>query len=300
MSGKKRKKSQDIGSAVELIKGDAAAQAALKTNDQIREVDAIDKVYGDNLPYNRDRVIEQCKLFIGDMAQAYKELGKRLILIRAHEPHGRFLRVIEELGLQPRVAQRAIFIARKAQEDPHFFNTFGRLQWSKVRALASANDEDVERFQEQFPVEEMARMTCVEFEEELKKSKETIRQKAEEAHRLELENRNLRKLIENRPHESDEIIIADLNMRLENIAGELSGACRAPGDLAKRSPETRELILAFFDKANRLAKAYGHATITDGNYTPAEVNNILAGAGHGLDEERLFYIPPHEEQPTAS
>ncbi len=64
------------------------------------------KQHGDGLPYDRDRLINEARFYMGTAAEAMLEAGKRLVMIKEVEGHGEFIRICEErLGLGARSAQ---------------------------------------------------------------------------------------------------------------------------------------------------------------------------------------------------
>lgn len=79
----------------------ADARAALAT--QANQVmDAI----GYDLAYDRERVVQEASFYMARSAEAMLEAGKRLIVLKEHEPHGEFLAIVQErLQMSPRTAQ---------------------------------------------------------------------------------------------------------------------------------------------------------------------------------------------------
>ena len=70
--------------------------------------------FGDGLPYDRDRVVNEARFLLAQSAEAMLEAGKRLVLIKENEPHGEFTAIVEErLGLAPQVARRMMQAAVK-------------------------------------------------------------------------------------------------------------------------------------------------------------------------------------------
>ncbi|PAK13974.1 MULTISPECIES: DUF3102 domain-containing protein [Burkholderia cepacia complex] len=63
--------------------------------------------FGDGLPYERNRVVNEARFYMAQSAEAMLEAGKRLIVLKEHEPHGDFEAIVrEQLGLPERTAQR--------------------------------------------------------------------------------------------------------------------------------------------------------------------------------------------------
>lgn len=64
------------------------------------------KQFGDGLPYERSRLVNEAKFYMAQSAEAMLEAGKRLILMKEHEPHGDFTSIVEtQLGMSVRTAQ---------------------------------------------------------------------------------------------------------------------------------------------------------------------------------------------------
>lgn len=62
--------------------------------------------FGDGQPYDRVRVSDEARFFLGHAQAAFLEVGRRLLLIKEHEAHGDFIIAVESLGLNERVARR--------------------------------------------------------------------------------------------------------------------------------------------------------------------------------------------------
>lgn len=83
----------------------AAAGAAL--TELAQRSSEIAQRFDDGLPYDRNRMVNEAKYFMGQSAEAMLEAGKRLIVLKENEPHGDFLELLEQrLGLNVRTAQR--------------------------------------------------------------------------------------------------------------------------------------------------------------------------------------------------
>ncbi|EPV0536254.1 DUF3102 domain-containing protein, partial [Pseudomonas aeruginosa] len=92
--------------AVELPELDSAAinQNIATMTEHSAEVMA---QFGDGLPYDRIRVVNEARFYMAQSAEAMLEAGKRLIVLKEHEPHGEFEQLLrEQLGIPERTAQR--------------------------------------------------------------------------------------------------------------------------------------------------------------------------------------------------
>lgn len=75
---------------------------------------AVDMQFGDGLVYDRTRVVLEARFFMAQSAEAMLEAGKRLILLKEHEPHGEFVQIAESsLNLDLRSAERMMKAALK-------------------------------------------------------------------------------------------------------------------------------------------------------------------------------------------
>ncbi|MDE8666932.1 hypothetical protein PUN16_030700 [Pseudomonas aeruginosa] len=55
--------------------------------------------FGDGLLYDRIRVVNEARFYMAQSAEAMLEAGKRLIVLKEHEPHGEFTQIVtEQLG----------------------------------------------------------------------------------------------------------------------------------------------------------------------------------------------------------
>lgn len=90
-----------------FIDNDRLAQDVTAVDQLAARLHEVDAAFGDGLPYDRERVVNETRFYMAQSAEAMLEAGKRLILIKENEPHGEFTRIIEErLGLAPQVARR--------------------------------------------------------------------------------------------------------------------------------------------------------------------------------------------------
>jgi len=108
--------------------------------------------FSDNLPYDRDRVIQECKLCLQVEIMARFEVGRRLLLLREQEGVPTLAQILIEhfAGLSRRSAYRYMFFARKASNLPRFRAwADGKDNWSKAVALLECcEEEDLTPFEE--------------------------------------------------------------------------------------------------------------------------------------------------------
>lgn len=111
-----RKKIEDDSVVIE--NGEASpvvAQQLAETSSQISEHSLqIMSTYGEGLPYDRSRVVHEARFYMAQSAEAMLEAGKRLVILKEHEPHGEFEAIVrEQIGLPERTAQRMMQSAVK-------------------------------------------------------------------------------------------------------------------------------------------------------------------------------------------
>lgn len=116
-----------------------------------RNIHEIDDTYGDNLPYDANRLVGEVRFYLKQGVIAMLEAGKRLIQLKEHEGHGNFMKCIEQIGIGYDVAKKMMRSARK------FLGVDGHPKWelvptldsvTKVYELAMMDDEDLEALEE--------------------------------------------------------------------------------------------------------------------------------------------------------
>ena len=148
-----------------------------------RQMQQIQTVYGDNLPYSYDRVLNECAFFMEQSATAAIELGKRLILLKEMEGHGNFGNALSTLGLSNGTAHNVMRVAAKLSN----FQTSGNLlqgikSRSKVFELMVMDDDDLKELSEGGTVagmklDDVDRMSVRELKAALREAKEAARAK---------------------------------------------------------------------------------------------------------------------------
>jgi hypothetical protein len=126
---------------VEVVSKVEAEDAAAREHS-----DLIVAQFGDGQPYERTRVVTEAKFFMAQSAEAMLEAGKRLILIKEHEPHGEFVEIVEnQLGIHERAARRMMsaavkYLSPKLESKRTTLSVLGK---SKLFELVSEDDEDL-------------------------------------------------------------------------------------------------------------------------------------------------------------
>lgn len=100
---------------------------------------------GYDLGYNRDRIVQEARFYMGTAGEAMLEAGKRLVLLKEYEPHGEFIRIVEEqLGIPARTAQQMMQAAVKYLSHPVIAanaQTFALLGKSKMIELMTLDSD---------------------------------------------------------------------------------------------------------------------------------------------------------------
>ncbi len=123
---------------------------ALEAINQKHEAQALEVAEIDNLylpegeSYNLHVVMERAKFYQEQTANSFIELGKQLILLKAHEQHGQFELAVEQLGLAKSSACYAMAAARKFAN----VHTCGHLGNAKIRALTVLDDDSIKTLED--------------------------------------------------------------------------------------------------------------------------------------------------------
>ncbi len=132
--------------ADETLRPEVAQEFADEQNDAAEHNALIVAQFGDGVPYERVRVVTEAKFFMAQSAEAMLEAGKRLILIKEHEPHGEFVEIVEnQLGIAARTArlmmQSAIkYLSPKLESKRQALAVLGK---TKLFELITEDDDDI-------------------------------------------------------------------------------------------------------------------------------------------------------------
>lgn len=183
-----------IDEAIELENKEAIAKEM--------NADEIEKAYFTDV-YDYSRVVEEIKFYQEQAGNAFIEMGKRLLRIKAHEEHGMFMLALEKLGIEPRTAQYTMLAARK------FANTksISYLGTTKLQVLSVLDDEEVKELEDTNKIfgmtfDEIDKMSVRELKKNLREAREknkqdreslenVIKQKEEKNNELERQIRGL-------------------------------------------------------------------------------------------------------------
>lgn len=189
----------------EELSDDAKAMdlVSLKEKEKALTIAEIDKTYlEEGEVYNLKIVMDKARFYQNQAANALIDLGKQIILLKAHEPHGQFLAALEDLGMAERSAQYAMAAAQKFSNTPMLAD----LGSSKIKALTVLDDDSIQKLDAGEAIEglgtidEIGRMSVKELRSALRAEKQkrkeereaqeaAISQKEQKLNELEMELR---------------------------------------------------------------------------------------------------------------
>jgi len=178
----------------------------------------IDATYGDGLPYDPQRLINEARFYLQQSADAMLEAGKRLIVLKEHEQHGEFTHALEQIGIHPRAAQRMMQAAVKFSGSNATLAS--HLDKSKLLELMIEEDDDLEALANGgtlagLTLDEIDRMTRDELRKALRTARDDASQERE-THEALLANKD------NKINELDKALHKLDNAPLDDRIGDLS------------------------------------------------------------------------------
>jgi hypothetical protein len=138
------------------------------------DIETADRLYGDGMMYDRDRIENEIKFYLSQSAQSLFESGKRFNWLKAREGHGGFYAALDRIGVSPTTAQYAMAVVHKFGPNPP---ALGDLGAAKFKMLTVFDDEDVKKYAEggplgDIPHDDVAKMTTRELQEALRAERE--------------------------------------------------------------------------------------------------------------------------------
>jgi hypothetical protein len=135
-----------------------------------------DNQYGDGMPYDIERMENEIRFWQDQAGQSLLEMGKRLIRIKAHEGHGKFLESLIRLGMAERSARYAMAAAVRFSNRP----ALADLGVSKMKALTVLDEDEIQELEKGGKVRGMTlddidRMSTRELRENFRKEKEKLK-----------------------------------------------------------------------------------------------------------------------------
>ncbi|TVO70874.1 DUF3102 domain-containing protein [Sedimenticola selenatireducens] len=158
----------------EAVDAQALQEATAVFDENNKRLALIDSQFGDGLPYDFGRLIHETQFYLQQSAEAMLEAGKRLIMLKEHEPQGEFQNALTLIGLAPRAAQKMMQAAVKYTGPKSKLASLGK---TKLLELMVEDDEELEQLAEGgtlagMTLDEIDRMTKAELREHLRKEKE--------------------------------------------------------------------------------------------------------------------------------
>jgi hypothetical protein len=166
--------------AKEIRRRGSASAEIVAVDNMAEDIVTADNQYGDGMPYDLDRMENEIRFYQDQAGQSLLEMGKRLIRIKAHEGHGKFLESLNRLGMTPRSSQYAMLAAKKFSNT----QTSAYLGNEKIRALTVLDEDDIKTLESGGSVagmtlDDIDRMTIRELRGNLRKEKEKVRKEKE-------------------------------------------------------------------------------------------------------------------------
>lgn len=185
-----RKKSKAAPATAPQPDSKALEDNRIATAAETQRLMEIDETYGDDLPYDASRLINETRFLLSQSAESLLEAGKRIILLKEHEPHGGFLEALNRIGLAPRAAQKMMQAAAKFANAP----ALAHLGRTKLLELMTEDDDGLEALTEGgtlagLTLDEIDRMSSRELQAALREEREK-RQQDQETHERLLASKN--------------------------------------------------------------------------------------------------------------
>lgn len=274
-------------------------------------IEEVEKTYFTDT-YDYSRVVEEIKFYQEQAGNAFIEMGKRLLRIKAHEEHGMFMLALEELGIEPRTAQYAMLAARK------FGNTksISYLGNTKMIALTVLEDEEVKELEDTNQIfgmtfDEIDKMSVRELKKNLREAKEknkqdreslenVIKQKEEKNNELERQVRGLDPISKERiAQEKCEEIAKDFLKKIASIEMDFFSLKQMMN--AVQSIEGINLVI-IEEFQERFSKAFSNLEDERQNFYDVYDNphvytreeqlelGIIRNYGDNMKDEKRYYI----------
>jgi signal transduction histidine kinase len=140
------------------------------------DIRTAEEMYADGMPYEFERIENEIRFYQERAGESLLEMGKRLIRIKAHEGHGKFLESLERLGMAERSARYAMVAARRfSNRQP-----VADLGAAKMIALTVLDDDKIDTLEKGGDVagmnlDDIDRMSVRELRENLRKEREMVK-----------------------------------------------------------------------------------------------------------------------------
>lgn len=163
------------------------AEAAWRNQQAVaqRNLAIVDSKFGDDLPYDLDRLITQARSHLQTSANSMFEAGRNLLQIKEHEDAGGFHRALERVGITPRAAQKMIQVAVKFGGRP----ALASLSTTKLMELVVEDDTTLDALEDggsvaDLKLDDIDKMTTRELAAALRKERQRRKDEDEANQRL--------------------------------------------------------------------------------------------------------------------
>ena len=141
------------------------------------DIETAERLYGDGLPYEIDRIENEIRFYQDQAGTSLLEMGRRLIRIKNHEDHGRFMRTLENVGIAYRSAAYAMVAAKKFSN----VQVTAHLGSEKLRILTVLDENDIEILEKGGSVkgvtlDDIDRMTTQEVRATLRRERKKLKE----------------------------------------------------------------------------------------------------------------------------
>ncbi len=220
---------------------DKALQNTMNNASEANELIAqVDEQYGDGMPYEENRILFAIRENMSSYARSMYEMGRYLILLKAHTPHGQFKEKIEVIDMPYGLAKQAMHVANKIDING---KTGGLLNLNKSKVIELAK-EDVKELEDLVYGGTLAGKTLDEIDKmSVKELRKTLRDEREK---------------KKQDIEAKEHILSDKNRKIDEQAeqiNKLSAHTRHWDETAKNfNAELATIFSDIFDSTDRLDK----------------------------------------------
>ena len=139
-------------------------------------IEEVENEYFSNVSdkYDYQRTVEEIKFYQEQASVSFIEMGKRLLRIKAHEPHGQFLKALNELNIEIRTAQTFMLASRKFHRNTQAPAYLGL---EKTRILSTLSDDEVAELENEKEIfgltfDDIDRMSTRELRKNLREARE--------------------------------------------------------------------------------------------------------------------------------
>ncbi|EIC0888424.1 DUF3102 domain-containing protein [Salmonella enterica subsp. enterica serovar Mikawasima] len=167
---------------IDAIDGVIPDNLSVELNEISQHRVSVMEQFGEGLPYERTRIINETKFYMAQSTEAMLEVGKRLTILKECEPHGEFENIVRNsLGIPERTAQRIMqaalkFLSPTLEAKAPALALLGK---TKLFELMTEDDEELAELAEGGTVagmtlDDIDRMTTRELRKALRESKEDL------------------------------------------------------------------------------------------------------------------------------